>query len=285
MKISVIINTLNEEDKIETCLETVKWADEIILVDMYSDDNTVELAKKYTDKIYFFERCGYVEPARQFALEKTSNEWVFLVDADEVIPLSLKNRLIEIAANDKADVVFIRRNNYYFGQPLDGIRLFGQIDSHLRFFKKNCMNFSDRIHKYYNIKKNARKYTIRNNNEAIVHLQSYNFEEVLQKENNYTDAEAKNIIDGTKNFSQIILYSLYFFFIFFKELILCKFQKHRFQNLLFSADYIFYAAQVYSKLQLYDKYESMNFSKEIKKDYQKIADEIIEEYKNVIKIN
>jgi glycosyltransferase involved in cell wall biosynthesis len=58
MGISVLINTFNEEKNIRKCLETVKWADEIIIVDMYSDDKTVEIAKEYTDKIFYFERMG-----------------------------------------------------------------------------------------------------------------------------------------------------------------------------------------------------------------------------------
>ena len=49
MKISALINTLNEEKNIEKCLQSLSWVDEIILVDMYSDDKTIEIAKKYTD--------------------------------------------------------------------------------------------------------------------------------------------------------------------------------------------------------------------------------------------
>lgn len=120
MGISVLIHTFNEERNIRNCLETVKWADEIIIVDMYSDDKTVEIAKEYTDKIYFFERVGYVEPARQFALEKSTHEWILVVDADELVPLKLKNKLFEIMEKDLADVVFIPRNNYFFGRLMQG---------------------------------------------------------------------------------------------------------------------------------------------------------------------
>ncbi len=90
MKISVLINTFNEERNIKNCLESVSWADEIIIVDMYSDDKTVDIAKNYTDKIYYFERMGYADPARQFALKKATHEWVLIVDADEMVPLELR---------------------------------------------------------------------------------------------------------------------------------------------------------------------------------------------------
>ena len=64
VEISILIHTLNEERNIRNCLETVKWADEIIIIDMYSDDKTVEIAKEYTDKIFYHERMGYADPAR-----------------------------------------------------------------------------------------------------------------------------------------------------------------------------------------------------------------------------
>jgi hypothetical protein len=63
---------------------------------MYSNDKTVEISKEYTDKIYFFERVGYADPARQFALERATHERRLGVDADELVPLKLKNKLIEI---------------------------------------------------------------------------------------------------------------------------------------------------------------------------------------------
>jgi glycosyltransferase involved in cell wall biosynthesis len=64
-KISAIIHTLNEEKNIRGCLECLKWADEIIVIDMYSDDRTAEICKEYDAAIYNFERTGgYVEPAR-----------------------------------------------------------------------------------------------------------------------------------------------------------------------------------------------------------------------------
>ena len=87
VEISILIHTLNEERNIRNCLETVKWADEIIIIDMYSDDRTVEITKEYTDKIFYHERMGYADPARQFGLEKATHEWVLQVDADELVPL------------------------------------------------------------------------------------------------------------------------------------------------------------------------------------------------------
>ena len=71
--ISVVINTLNEENNIGACIESVQgFADEIVVCDMYSDDRTVEIAESYGAKVVFHERVGFVEPARFFAISQAS---------------------------------------------------------------------------------------------------------------------------------------------------------------------------------------------------------------------
>ena len=80
-KISVVINTYNEEKKIGRCLASLKgFANEIIVVDMMSTDRTRELAKKYNAKIFKHKKISYVEPARNFAIEKAKNDCVFILD-------------------------------------------------------------------------------------------------------------------------------------------------------------------------------------------------------------
>jgi len=120
LSVSVLIHTLNEERNIRNCLETVIWAEEIIVVDMYSDDKTVEIAREYTDKIFYFERVGYADPARKFALERATKPWILVVDADELVPRRLYEELKNIIEKDLADVVYIPRNNYFFGEILKG---------------------------------------------------------------------------------------------------------------------------------------------------------------------
>ena len=74
-KISVVINTLNEEKNLPRALASVnKIADEIVVVDMKSDDKTVEIAKKAGAKVYEHKRAGYVEPARNYAISKRKSK-------------------------------------------------------------------------------------------------------------------------------------------------------------------------------------------------------------------
>ena len=69
MKISVVINTYNAEKYLERVLEAVKGFDEILICDMYSTDNTIPIAQKYNCTIIYHENTGYVEPARNYAIQ------------------------------------------------------------------------------------------------------------------------------------------------------------------------------------------------------------------------
>jgi len=114
--IGIYIITFNEEKRFEKALESVKWAEEIIIVDSKSKDNTLEIAKKYTDKIYIKEFYGYGEQ-KNYALSLVSKPWALNIDADEVISEELIKEIKELE-----DVVvngfYIPRRNYYLGKPI-----------------------------------------------------------------------------------------------------------------------------------------------------------------------
>src|SRR4030067_3236593 len=109
--ISAIVITKNEERNIEQCLKSISWADEIIVVDSESEDKTVELVKKFTDKVFIKKWEGYV-PQKKYALNLVSYEWVFNIDADERISSELKEEIIN-KEPDSLDGFFIRRKNYF----------------------------------------------------------------------------------------------------------------------------------------------------------------------------
>ncbi len=144
INISAVINTRNEEKNIAACLESLQFADEIIVVDMESADDTVNIAKKYTDKIYDHKMVGYVEPARNFAISKAVGNWVLILDADERIPKSLAKKLIEITEEDKVDFVRVPRKNIIFGQWTEHSRWWP--DYNIRFFKKGAVEWQNEIH-------------------------------------------------------------------------------------------------------------------------------------------
>lgn len=115
--ISCFIICFNEEANIRRCLESVKWCDEIIIVDSFSTDRTVEICRQYASRIIQRPWPGYVEQKR-FALAQTTHEWVLNVDADEeVSPVLQREILFVLQRNDPAvDGLSIPRLVYYLGQ-------------------------------------------------------------------------------------------------------------------------------------------------------------------------
>lgn len=144
-KLSVIIITYNEEDNIRECLESVKWVDEIVVVDSFSQDNTVEICRQYTDKVFQHEWTSFGQQ-KILALEKTSNDWILNLDADERASQALADRIREILReNDMNDGYYIPFKNYFLGKWL---RYGGCYpDYHLRLFRKSRGKFEQkRVH-------------------------------------------------------------------------------------------------------------------------------------------
>jgi len=140
-RLSVIIITKDEEDRIEACLQSVYgWADEIIVLDSGSTDRTVEIVKKYTGQVFVTDWPGF-GPQKQRALEKTTCEWVLSVDADEQVTPELKNEIDQCLNRNPQQVgFFIRRAVVIFGKRLDHGRT-GR--ANLRLFRREGTRFSD----------------------------------------------------------------------------------------------------------------------------------------------
>lgn len=145
MSISVVINTRNEEKNIERAIKSVKaWADEIVVVDMESEDETVKTAKKLGAKVFSHRKMNYVEPARNFALGKATGEWVFILDADEEATKELLTKLTSVIAEGSADFVRIPRKNIIFSKWMKHSRWWP--DLNIRFFRKGTVTWEDDIH-------------------------------------------------------------------------------------------------------------------------------------------
>lgn len=123
MKISVVVNTFNSERFLDRCLSSVDGFDEIVLCDMHSTDSTISIAERHGCRIVYHERTGFVEPARNYAISQAANEWVLVLDSDEVIPAALKDYLYRFAetaeAGDTRHSKWLRKN-YFMGRFMHG---------------------------------------------------------------------------------------------------------------------------------------------------------------------
>lgn len=110
MKISCVLIVKNEEEILETALESIKDADEIIVVDTGSTDKTIEIAKRYTDKIYHFEWCDDFSKARNHAIEQATCDWIYSIDADQKLlsPMELVRSEAQRAEDGGHKVAFVK---------------------------------------------------------------------------------------------------------------------------------------------------------------------------------
>lgn len=138
---SVVILTKNEESRIANCLDSVKWADEIIVVDDESTDRTVEIAKHYTDKV-FIKKMDVEGKHRNWAYSLAKNTWVLSLDADEIVTSELKEEIKEVLiANPKENGFTIPRKNFIGNY---WVRYGGWYPSpQLKLFKKDKFRYEE----------------------------------------------------------------------------------------------------------------------------------------------
>lgn len=198
-KISVVINTLNEESNIPRALKSVmNWAHEVVVVDMYSDDKTRDVAEKMGAKVYLHERIGYVEPARNFAIAQTSGEWVLVLDADEQIPQTLALRLKEISRQKEYVYCAIPRKNIIFGKWIKHSGWWP--DRNIRFFKKGYVEWCNEIHSIPLTKGSGIDLEDKED-YAIAHHHYDSIEQYLARMNRYTSIQAKELRKSGKKYS------------------------------------------------------------------------------------
>ncbi len=188
-KISVVINTINEEKNLPRALSSVKnFADEIVVVDMHSEDDTVKIAKKHGAKVFTHKRTGYVEPARNYAVDKATGDWVLVLDADEKLPEKLANKLIAIVKKDQYDYVALPRKNIIFGKWMKHSRWWP--DYNVRFFKKGHVLWDEAIHSVPTTQGRGGDLKAKEEN-AIVHYHYDSIDQFVDRLNRYTTHQAK----------------------------------------------------------------------------------------------
>ena len=190
-KVSVVINTFNEERNIKRAIESVKWTFEIIVCDMHSSDETSKIAKEFGAKVVTCKKLDYVEPARNYAISKAVGDWILILDADEEIPTELAKRLQEIAQNEtKVNFVEIPRKNISFGKGLTATGWWP--DNHIRFFKKGTVIWKNEIHS----KPETRGVGLTLDSEekwAIIHHNYQTIFQFIERMNRYTTVQAKEM--------------------------------------------------------------------------------------------
>jgi len=115
MKVSVYIIAYNESEKITDCINSVLWADEIIVADSHSTDGTSEIAENLGAKVIHIDFDGYGK-LRNEAISHCTGDWIFSLDSDERCTIEVRDEIIEIIENPDYDIYRVPRKKFLYGQ-------------------------------------------------------------------------------------------------------------------------------------------------------------------------
>lgn len=240
-RLSVAIITYNEEEEIKDCLESVKWADEIVVVDSFSTDKTVDICRQYTNKVFQHEWSGYSNQ-KNYAINVTTNPWILILDADERVSERLTKEIKEILDKDLGvDGYYIPRKSYFLGR---WIRYGGWYpDYSIRLFRKDKGRFEQReVHESVRI--NGKTAKLKN------HLEHYtyrNLSEYIQRMDRYSTLAAMEMVgEGRRSGPRNILFRP--ILTFFRMYILKQGFREGIYGLLLAVLYSYYTFLKYVKL-------------------------------------
>lgn len=265
--VSAVIITLNEEENIRNCLETVKWCDEIVIVDSYSEDDTVKIAKEYVDEIIQAEQVKGFDELRKKGIEKASGDWILRIDADEMIPKSLAEKLEELKGSEY-DVIKAPRKNYIFGDWMKNCGWWP--DYQVVMFRAEALNITGRIHDWDSTKEdaNVKRLKLRETN-SVLHFARKDVSDFVDHMNRYTSIESKQ--NPETNLVNLFIAPIKEFF---KRYIMFKGYRSGLRGLILSLIRANYVALTEIK-----KFEKrLESEKKFQKIYQNKAEEVIRDW-------
>ncbi|MBI5151224.1 MAG: glycosyltransferase family 2 protein [Candidatus Pacebacteria bacterium] len=186
--ISVIIHTKNAENTVEKALRSVSlWANEVLVVDMKSEDRTVEIAKSFGAKILSVDDVKYADPVRNTAIEKAKGPWVLVLDADEEISSSLAMTLQKLSNDMTVHAYALPRKNMIFGQ---WAKTGWWPDYIIRFFQKDYVTWPPAVHSLP-ISTGVTMELEADEDNAIIHHNYDTVDQFIDRMNRYTSLEAE----------------------------------------------------------------------------------------------
>jgi glycosyltransferase involved in cell wall biosynthesis len=186
--ITAVVLTKNEEKNIKECLESIKWCDEIILIDDESKDKTVKIAQNYKAKVFVNPLKNNFATQRNFGLKKAIGDWVFFIDADERVSEALWFEIMQHTNSSISDVsgFYIKRKDIIWGKELK----FGETGNTklLRLARREAGEWVGHVHEEWAIK--GKKVTLK---KELIHYPHQSVKEFLSEVNYYTDLRADEL--------------------------------------------------------------------------------------------
>ena len=238
--VSVAIITKNEDRNIKDALESVRDFDDIVVVDAFSSDNTAEVCREYTERVYEQEWQGFAAQ-KQTAIDHAKNDWVLILDSDERVTQELKQEIMKKVNENTLSGFYIPRKNFFLGK---WIRHSGWWPDHtLRLFRKDFSRMEPRaVHEKVNVN-GAVGYI----NAPFEHYTYRTISEYIGKMDNYASLSAEEL--GDRGFISAFISMLFSPLVVFMKMYLVR-QGFRdgMHGLVLAVLYSFYTFLKYAKV-------------------------------------
>ena len=198
-RISVCIVCRNEADRLEPCLESVRWADEVIVMDLQSEDGTAELAERYGARVLRREPIPIVEPLRGELEGEATGEWILAMDPDERVSEGLGDALRRVSRRDDVDAVEIPFTHYDFGyRPTHRLHRY---DPRPRMYRREVVRWPADPNRHPVVRE-GRTLRLPDDDEVVmIHDRNRSVVEALDRVMRYAPAEAQAMVDRGEVFT------------------------------------------------------------------------------------
>lgn len=197
-KVSFLIITLNEEKNIRTCLESIKWSDDIAIVDSGSTDKTLDICKEYESVSMYYRKFDNYADQRNWLIDTHNfkNDWIFIIDADEALDEGLTSELQNFQCpSDNINAYSLRRKNFFMGKYM---KYCGQADFYIpKLFRKGKGKFQNCSLK--GIEKLDFEGDLGRLNNYLYHNNDKGLSDFIAKHNKYSDMESHVYYEAGKD--------------------------------------------------------------------------------------
>jgi glycosyltransferase involved in cell wall biosynthesis len=242
-KLSVYVIAYNDEPNMRACLESVAgWADELIVVDSHSTDNTAAIAQAFTDKVYQVDFKGFGELRNQ-ALSFCSNEWVFSLDSDERMTPELREEIRQVLTlGPEADAYFVPRKNFFLGRWIRHCGWYPDYRQPQLFRKSRFRYRQELVHESFDCDGRVSHLT-----QPALQYPFRGIDHYIAKQDRYSDLMARRMVEQGHQFSayQMVTHP---FGAFFKMYLQRMGFLDRMPGLILSGLYAYYTFMKYAKV-------------------------------------
>jgi len=187
LKFSAVVITKNAEAKIRNCLESIRWADEVVVIDGFSTDSTVGICKEYGVKVVQRKFEGF-DKERNVGVEHASGDWILQLDADEVVSESMRQAVEKVLeGSGRYNAYKFRRQNFFLGRAM---KHGGWYHYSAHFFRKGKAHYEGSIHETLIVDGEMGILEA-----AVEHYPFDSISEFIERQNRYTNLQSQRILD------------------------------------------------------------------------------------------